>query len=102
MNLAILENIVPLEILVVFDSGESDVLVNRGILANIVVLLILLILVNLRILTNLVILVQHQYGELCLLLGFWRVVILVNVVILGESGNFGEYVVFVNLMNLVI
>ena len=29
-------------------------------------------------------------------------VILVNVVILGESANFGEYVVFVNLMNLVI
>ena len=29
-------------------------------------------------------------------------VILVNVVILGESGNFGEYVIFVNLMNLVI
>ena len=47
-----------LEILV-FDSGESDVLVNRGILANMVVLLIPLILVNLGILTILVILVQH-------------------------------------------
>ena len=42
-----------------FDSDESDVLVNWGILANMVVLLILLILVNLGILTNLVILVQH-------------------------------------------
>ena len=52
MNIAILVNIVTLEILV-FDSGESDVLVNRGILVNMVVLLILLILVNL------VILVQH-------------------------------------------
>ena len=58
MNLAILVNIVTLEIHV-FYSGESDVLVNQGILANMVVLLILLILVNLRILTNLVILVQH-------------------------------------------
>ena len=58
MNLAILVNIVNLEILV-FDPGESDVLVNRGILANMVVLLILLILVNLGILTILVILVQH-------------------------------------------
>ena len=63
VNLAILLNIVTLEILV-FDSGESNVLVNRGILADMVVLLILLILVNLRICdesgdsgTN------YQYGE---------------------------------------
>ena len=45
--------------ILVFDPGESDVLVNRGILANMVVLLIPLILVNLGILTILVILVKH-------------------------------------------
>ena len=89
MNLAILVNIFTPEILA-FDSGESDVLVKRGILANMVVLLILLILFNLGILTNLVILVQNinmvnlaivftlgilvsgDFGESCDFGGIWQ------------------------------
>ena len=98
VNLAILVNIVTPEILA-FDSGDSDVPVNQGILANMVALLILLILLNLGILTNLVILVQN--------INMVNLAIVFTLGILvsddfGESCDFGSILFLVNLVNLVI